>query len=290
MVTDEFKPVLLSLERVRVQFNALVAVQDLSFDLKAGDLLGLIGPNGAGKTTLLRAIAGLQPLTSGRVRVMDEAVVPQNRWFRRHVGFTPDTPAVYEDLTVREFLYFVGMGYGLPQSEINSRIDFWLEQVWLSGKVNEKIKTLSRGMRQRIGIEGYTDNAPTYGGATASPHQLTSAQTSALLDLLAVILQRAEGSIKSGPGVLVQIVANLIERRLVGFLARSVDLWRPPTSGDQQQHCPTYDQLRAKHEKLLNDALGRCTPAAGGRSPGSPTGRLRAPPEPDHDLAGDACQ
>ena len=138
--------------RARAQFGKLVAVQDLSFNLCAGDLLGLIGPNGAGKTTLLRAIAGLQPLAAGRIQVMGERVLPGHLGFKHHVGFTADTPAVYEDLTVRNFLRFIGMGYGLPATEVASRTDFWLEQVWLTGKADEKIKSLSRGMRQRIGI------------------------------------------------------------------------------------------------------------------------------------------
>lgn len=146
------KAVLVSTNRARVQFGSLVAVRDLSFDLHAGDLLGLIGPNGAGKTTLLRAIAGLQPLTSGQVHILGEPVLPGVRTVKRHIGFTADTPSVYEELTVREFLRFIAIGYGLEDPEIDSRIDFWLEQVWLTEKAGEKVKALSRGMKQRIGI------------------------------------------------------------------------------------------------------------------------------------------
>jgi ABC-2 type transport system ATP-binding protein len=69
----------------------------------------------------------------------------------RHIGFTPDTPPMYEDLTVRDFLRFIGKGYELGH-QINERIDFWLEKVWLREKADEKIKQLSRGMRQRVGI------------------------------------------------------------------------------------------------------------------------------------------
>jgi ABC-2 type transport system ATP-binding protein len=152
MAVEAPREVLVSAERVRVQFGKLIAVHDLTFELRAGDLLGLIGPNGAGKTTLLRAVAGLQPLTAGRVSVLGEPVLPGGLGFKRHIGFTADTPSVYEELTVRDFLRFIGMGYGLPASEVASRIDFWLEQVWLTGKADEKIKSLSRGMRQRIGI------------------------------------------------------------------------------------------------------------------------------------------
>lgn len=152
MVVEAAKETIVSVDRVRVQFGKLVAVHDLSFEMRPGDLLGLIGPNGAGKTTLLRAIAGLQPLTAGRVHVLGEPVLPGRIGFKRHVGFTADTPSVYEELTVRDFLRFIGMGYGLPRIEVDSRIAFWLEQVWLTGKADEKIGALSRGMRQRIGI------------------------------------------------------------------------------------------------------------------------------------------
>jgi ABC-2 type transport system ATP-binding protein len=70
----------------------------------------------------------------------------------QHIGFTPDTPYVYEDMTVRTFLRFIALGYGLASSEADERIDFWLEKVWLTEKADQNIKALSRGMRQRIGI------------------------------------------------------------------------------------------------------------------------------------------
>jgi ABC-2 type transport system ATP-binding protein len=114
-------------------------------------LLGLIGPNGAGKTTLLRAICGLQHAHRGQVRVMDQAVAPGATILSR-IGFTPDTPALYKELTVRQFLRFIGRGYNLPHTEIDERIEFWLEKVWLKEKADQKVKALSRGMCQRLGI------------------------------------------------------------------------------------------------------------------------------------------
>ncbi len=142
----------LSVDRARVRFGKLMAVGDVSFNLRGGDLLGLIGPNGAGKTTLLRVLAGLQPLSRGIVEILGEPLVPENPGIRRHIGFTPDTPAVYEELTVRIFLRFIAKAYDLTPSETDERIDFWLEKVWLTEKADAKIKGLSRGMRQRIGI------------------------------------------------------------------------------------------------------------------------------------------
>jgi ABC-2 type transport system ATP-binding protein len=145
-------PSILSVDKAEVKFGRLVAVRDVSFRLHAGDLLGLIGPNGAGKTTLLRALCGLQPLTAGTVDILGEPLTPQRTDLLSHVGFTPDVPPLYDDLTVRQFLRFVGKGYGLPGAVIDERIDFWLEKVWLSEKAETKIKSLSRGMKQRTGI------------------------------------------------------------------------------------------------------------------------------------------
>lgn len=144
-------PALLSIESACVSFGSLRAVQDVSLNLHGGNLLGLIGPNGAGKTTLMRAAVGLQPMRRGSVRILD-IPLNGNRDVLRHIGFTPDTPPMYENLTVRDFLRFIGMGYELSPSQIEERIDFWLEKVWLTEKSNQKIKQLSRGMRQRVGI------------------------------------------------------------------------------------------------------------------------------------------
>ena len=142
----------LTAEEVRVRFGSFNAVDDVSLTLRGGELLGLIGPNGAGKTTLLRACAGLQPLTRGVVKILGEPISGTLRDPLRHVGFTPDTPSVYEELTAGDFLRFIAKGYDLPPHEADERIDFWLEKVWLTEKRDVKIKALSRGMRQRIGI------------------------------------------------------------------------------------------------------------------------------------------
>jgi ABC-2 type transport system ATP-binding protein len=146
---------------VDVRFGPLHAVRDVSFSLSPGELLGLIGPNGAGKTTLLRAVCGLQPLTSGVVKILGQPLVPGRSDLYSHVGFTPDTPPVYENLTVRKFLRFVGRGYQLGNEECDERTDFWLEKVWLKDKADAKIKGLSRGMRQRIGLARTLISNPT---------------------------------------------------------------------------------------------------------------------------------
>jgi ABC-2 type transport system ATP-binding protein len=143
---------LLQVSDVYVHFGDFAAVRGASFSLRAGDLLGLIGPNGAGKTTLLRAIATLQATSSGTITMLGERVEPGNEEAARLIGFTPDTPPLYDTLTVRQFLEFIAAGYGLTPENTGPAIDFWLEKVWLADKAKQKIKGLSRGMKQRLGI------------------------------------------------------------------------------------------------------------------------------------------
>ncbi|MBX3396892.1 MAG: ABC transporter ATP-binding protein [Phycisphaerae bacterium] len=137
---------------LRVEYGNFTALADFSIRLEGGNLLGFIGPNGAGKTTTLKAVAGLVPLAAGQVTVLGEAVEPGNTPALARIGFAPDTPPVYEDLRVVDFLRFVGLAYGLRGPTIDERIEFWLDQLWLTEKRNSKIKELSRGMRQRLTV------------------------------------------------------------------------------------------------------------------------------------------
>lgn len=137
---------------IRVEYGETVALDDFSLTLASGDLLGFIGPNGAGKTTSLKAMAGLIPMAAGRVRVLGENIEPGSVLATSRIGFAPDTPPIYEDLKVADFLRFIGKAYRLRGDMIEERIDFWLEQLWLSDRRDAKIKTLSRGMRQRLTV------------------------------------------------------------------------------------------------------------------------------------------
>jgi len=141
---------LLTASGVRVEFDKVVAVRDLDLQLSGGQLVGLVGPNGAGKTTLLRGLAGLQPLTAGRVQVLGHEVGGEGRLTNPQLGFAPDTPPAYDELTVGDFLEFISRQYHIDAAARAERIDFWLERVWLTEKRNQKIKELSRGMRQRM--------------------------------------------------------------------------------------------------------------------------------------------
>ena len=91
-------------------------------------------------------------MAGGSIRVLGEKVKPGDEEAARMIGFTPDVPPAYEALTVRQFLNFIAAGYGITPENTRPAIDFWLEKVWLTDKAGQKVKGLSRGMRQRLGI------------------------------------------------------------------------------------------------------------------------------------------
>jgi ABC-2 type transport system ATP-binding protein len=143
---------LLDIRELRVQYGRFLAVDGVTLALGAGELLGLIGPNGAGKTTTLRAAAGLQPPSTGTVRILGHDVMRHATEVGFHLGFAPDTPQLYDTLSVEEFLRFIGRCYRLAATLVEERIDHWLEALWLSEKRTAKIGSLSRGMRQRLQV------------------------------------------------------------------------------------------------------------------------------------------
>lgn len=139
---------LLDVYRLRVDFPDVVAVNDLSLELFAGDVYGLIGPNGAGKTTTMRAACGLQESTHGTVKVAGHDLESEPREVKQQLGFMPDFSPVYDRLTTTEFLEHFARAYGVANR--SQRIDECLELTWLTEKRNALCEGLSRGMKQRL--------------------------------------------------------------------------------------------------------------------------------------------
>ncbi len=139
---------LLVIDHLRVDFPGVVAVNDLSLTVEAGDLCGLIGPNGAGKTTTMRAISGLQECTRGSVWVGGHELAREPVTLRRHLGYMPDFCPVYDQLTAAEFLEHFARAHAVPDRE--RRIGECLELTWLTEKRDALCEELSRGMRQRL--------------------------------------------------------------------------------------------------------------------------------------------
>ena len=126
------------------------AVDDLSFHVSAGEIVGLIGPNGAGKTTTLRALAGILKPTSGHVRIDGHDLIAEPIEAKRRLAFMPDEPHLFEYLTVAEHLRLIARLYAVEDFERRSRA--LLGELELTGKEDSLPAELSRGMRQKVVI------------------------------------------------------------------------------------------------------------------------------------------
>jgi ABC-2 type transport system ATP-binding protein len=135
---------------LRVDYDTVCAVRDLSLEVGPGEICGLIGPNGAGKTTTMRAMLGLLEPTYGEIEVLGVDVREHPKDVCRVVGFMPDFPPVYEDLKAWEFLDLFAASYGLDRSQRREAVPEHLERVGLSEKRDAMVVELSRGMRQRL--------------------------------------------------------------------------------------------------------------------------------------------
>jgi len=135
---------------LRVDYDNVCAVRDLSLEVAPGEVCGLIGPNGAGKTTTMRAMIGLIEPTYGEINVMGVDVRENPQDVCQVVGFMPDFPPVYEDLLVWEFLDLFAASYGIPRSERPAEVGRHLDMVGLAEKRDALVVELSRGMRQRL--------------------------------------------------------------------------------------------------------------------------------------------
>ena len=140
-------------DRLRKEYDDLVAVDELQVLIPAGEIYGLIGPNGAGKTTTIRMVCGLLEPTMGRVFVNDVDVHSDPERAQGFIGYLSDFFSVYEDLKVWEYLDYFAHAYKMPEGVIAKRIDEVIEQVNLEVKRDQMIKGLSRGMKQRLPLK-----------------------------------------------------------------------------------------------------------------------------------------
>ena len=134
------------------RYGPTLAVSDVSFDVQKGEVLGFLGPNGAGKTTTMRVITGYLPPSEGKVRVAGYDVVEEPLEAKRRTGYLPESPPVYPDMTVVEYLAFVARIKGVPRKEIKTRIGEVSEKCAVTDVQHRQIGKLSKGYRQRVGL------------------------------------------------------------------------------------------------------------------------------------------
>jgi ABC-2 type transport system ATP-binding protein len=138
------------LEAVTKTFGTKRAVDDLSLEVRPGEVFAMLGPNGAGKTTTIKMIAGLVRPTSGRVLVGGVDVVADPIAAKRILGYVPDQPYLYEKLTGREFLHFVSEVYERDGSAGREAMERWIRTFGMEEWIDTLVETYSHGMRQRV--------------------------------------------------------------------------------------------------------------------------------------------
>lgn len=143
---------MIKLEHVTKRYGAARGVEDITFDVAEGEILGFLGPNGAGKTTTLRVITGYHPATSGTVTVNGYDVFEQAQESKRRIGYLPEIPPLYQDATVREQLEFVARVKQVPTSQRKEHLDRIAQRVGITEVFHRLIRNLSKGYRQRVGL------------------------------------------------------------------------------------------------------------------------------------------
>ena len=134
------------------EYGRLRAVDNLSFRVEPGQVLGFLGPNGAGKTTTMRIVAGFLPATSGRVLVCGHDIETQSVAAKRRIGYLPEGAPSYPEMTPRSFLNFIAEARGIPAGKRRQRLDEVFALLHLEHVLEQSIDTLSKGYRRRVGL------------------------------------------------------------------------------------------------------------------------------------------
>jgi ABC-2 type transport system ATP-binding protein len=143
---------LIEVQSLTKSYGQFTAVDHISFSVNKGEILGFLGPNGAGKTTTMRILAGFMPATSGTASIAGFDVTTDSLEVRRHIGYLPEAPPVYPDMSVESYLDFVARIKNVPAEKRRGRVDDAMIKTSLKDRSRELIKHLSRGYRQRVGI------------------------------------------------------------------------------------------------------------------------------------------
>ncbi len=143
---------LIEIERLTKRFGAFTAVDDVSFTVAKGEVVGFLGPNGAGKSTTMRMLAGFMTPTSGTARICGDDVVDRPVAAKRHLGFLPEGAPTYPEMTVTGFLEFCGRARGFHRAELQYRVAKAMALTQLEGVRLQPVETLSKGFKRRVGL------------------------------------------------------------------------------------------------------------------------------------------
>ncbi len=143
---------MIEVQNLTKRYGRVTAVDDVSFRVERGEILGFLGPNGAGKTTTMRVLTGFMPATEGKAIVAGFDVFEQPLEAKRRTGYLPETPPLYPDMTVREYLEFVSRIKGVPRGDRTARVNHVMERTRVSDMAERHCGKLSKGYRQRVGL------------------------------------------------------------------------------------------------------------------------------------------
>ncbi|HEY2433804.1 MAG TPA: ABC transporter ATP-binding protein [Vicinamibacterales bacterium] len=143
---------MIEVQHVTKRYGRVTAVDDVSFRVEPGEILGFLGPNGAGKTTTMRILTGYMPASEGRVSVAGYDVFTHPIEAKQRTGYLPETPPLYPDMTVREYLDFVARIKGVPPVERAARVDAVMKRTHVHDMAGRHCGKLSKGYRQRVGL------------------------------------------------------------------------------------------------------------------------------------------
>jgi ABC-2 type transport system ATP-binding protein len=142
----------IEVQNLTKRYGRVTAVDDVSFRVERGEILGFLGPNGAGKTTTMRILTGYMPATEGKAIVAGFDVFDQPIEAKRRTGYLPETPPLYPDMSVSEYLDFVAKIKGVPSSDRRTRIDYVMGRTRITDMAARLCGKLSKGYKQRVGL------------------------------------------------------------------------------------------------------------------------------------------
>ena len=143
---------MIEVQHLTKRYGPVTAVDDVSFKAERGEILGFLGPNGAGKTTTMRVLTGYMPATDGKAIVAGYDVLEQPVEAKRRTGYLPETPPLYPDMTVFDYLTFCARIKGVPRSERATRLRNVMERTQIADVAKRHCAKLSKGYRQRVGL------------------------------------------------------------------------------------------------------------------------------------------
>ncbi len=143
---------MIEVQHLTKQYGRVTAVDDVSFRVGKGEILGFLGPNGAGKTTTMRILTGYMPATSGKALVAGFDLFDQPIEAKRRTGYLPEVPPLYPDMTVRDYLLFVARIKGVASKALRAQVDTAMEKTRVADVAGRHCGKLSKGYRQRVGL------------------------------------------------------------------------------------------------------------------------------------------